>query len=206
MSSPRRSRSLALLLPATLLVVASCSSAVEPDAESSLGSRVGDCSGPATSLDPARAAALPPRSPAMHPDTRWAELAARVPGGFAGVLYEDGRPLLMLVHPEQGAAAKSALAPLLPDFDVAGASVRRARWDFAQLVDWYDYLTVATDVWATPGITLGDKDERLNRIVFGVTDAAARERLETRLGALDLPCDLVAVTVSGPITTRLQSQ
>ena len=156
----------------------------------------GECDGPAVSPPPAAAAALPPRTGAMAPDDRWADLAREAPGGFAGVLY-DGGPVLMLARPEEAAAAKAALAPALPGFPVAAAEVRRARWDFGQLVDWYNYMLLDAGVWG-PGVVSGDKDEAANRLRFGVVDEAARARLIGALDALGVPCGLVLVDIREP--------
>jgi hypothetical protein len=134
----------------------------------------------------------------MSPDDHWADLAAVVPGGFAGVLYDsDRRPVLMLTRPELEADAKRALAGKLSGFPVAGAVVRQARWDFLQLVNWYNYL--ASPVFSEPGIHSGDKDEALNRVHFGVRDAEVRERVARKLLALDIPCDLVVLEITPPM-------
>jgi hypothetical protein len=135
----------------------------------------------------------------MMPDDQWADLAERVPGGFAGILYVDNKPVLMLTDPSEAAAAKRALAPALVGFDVAGAAVHKARWNFAQLVNWYNFLGARTSVWQTPGMTSGDKDEAINRIRYGVVDTAARETLLRTLAGIQLPCDLIAVEITGPI-------
>ena len=159
--------------------------------------KVPDCAGPATSLDPSLAATLPPRDGSMNPDDHWADLAKRTPGGFAGIMLADGTPTLMLTDPSKAAEAKQALAPSFPSFDIRGAQVREARWNFAQLVDWYNYLAQKTSVWATPGITSGDKDEAANRIGYGVEDSTSLGNLVRKLSAMDLPCDLINVRVTG---------
>jgi hypothetical protein len=159
--------------------------------------RVADCVGPARSLDPAIAATLPPRSGLMRPDDQWADLALRVPGGFAGVMYVDNKPVLMLTDPVQAAAAKQALAPEFVAFDINGAEVRKVRWDFAQLVDWFNYL-MAQSLWRTATMTSSDKDEAINRIRLGVLDEDARDRLLEALAGMDLPCDLIAVEIIPP--------
>ena len=159
--------------------------------------RVRDCEGPARSLDPGLAAALPPRTGAMHPDDQWADLAARVPGGFAGILFdEDGQtPIIMLTRPEEAAQAKAALAAQLPSrFPIRSAIPRPARWDFAQLVDWYNYLMPKV---FRGGVVLGDKSEGANRIVFGVVADSTRRRVVRELNALDIPCDLVHLEIRG---------
>lgn len=194
-------RAFRLIPKATLIAVAAaCSAVTQPD-KSTLKrafTKVPDCNGPATSLNPAVAASLQPHT-YLLPDDKWADLARQVPGGFAGVLYVDNKPVLMLTDPSQSAAAKQALAPSFPTFDVRGAEVRQARWDFAQLVDWFDYLTARTPVWQTEGITSGDKDEAVNRISYGVLDAAARDRLVHTLAGIELPCDLIVIKITGPI-------
>jgi hypothetical protein len=48
-------------------------------------------------------------------------------------------------------------------------------------------------------LTSTDIDERENRIVFGVVDAAARHRLEQRLARLELPCFLLGIEIVGPV-------
>jgi hypothetical protein len=137
----------------------------------------------------------------MHPDDHWADLAENVPGGFAGVLYVDGKPTLMLTHPEQAAQAKRALAPdlSLRSFAVKDAQVLKARWDFAQLVDWYDYLLQRTSLWTTPGIVSGDNDERINRIRLGIQTEGGRQELVGKLNALHIPCDLIRIGIEAPI-------
>ena len=189
-----------LKLPVVVLAVTACAASTEPRQPQLRPSltRVADCVGPARSLDPALAAALPPRSGLMRPDDQWADLALRVPGGFAGVMYVDSKPVLMLTDPAQAAAAKRALAPEFVSFDINGAEVRTVRWDFAQLVDWFNYLGARTPVYQTKGITSSDKQESLNRIRYGVIDESARERLLQVLASLDLPCDLIVVEIELP--------
>lgn len=217
-SSPPRAPSvgrttLTLPLVALTLLGAACSSATSPDAAPERAASVGPagvCEGPATSLPPQLAAALPAVGGARTPDDRWAELARRVPGGFAGVMYDAppegapprtmGRPVLMLVDPSRAAEAKTALAPHLAGFDVAGADVRAVRWDFAQLYDWYRHLNAV--VWQEPGVTMSDIDESANRIVYGAADEAARGRIAQRVTSRSLACDLVLVRIVPPAQTR----
>lgn len=182
-------------------IATACSGSVEPkqlQLDPSF-TRVADCVGPARSLDPAIVATLPPRDGSMMPDDHWANLAQRVPGGFAGVLYVKNKPVLMLTDPAQEAAAKNALASSFVGFDISGAEVHKARWNFAQLVDWYNYLGIRGPVWQTSGMTTGDKDEAINRIRYGVVNEAARDRLLQVLAGLEVPCDLIALEITGPI-------
>ena len=157
------------------------------------------CEGPATSLSAALAAKLPPRTGLMQPDDQWANLAERIPGGFAGVIGDRGKLVLFLTDPSQGEAAKAALAASTPSINVQGAEVRQARWDFAQLVNWFNYLSQQSPVWSSPGMSSADKNEAINRIVYGTVDSASRLVLIEKLQALDLPCDLIRVDVTGRI-------
>jgi hypothetical protein len=134
----------------------------------------------------------------MVPDDRWADLAATIPGGFAGIFRDSAHSqILMLTRPAEAAAAKQALVGKL-DYQWAQATVRQARWDFAQLVDWYNYIFPRVAV----GPMMADKDEVLNRIHFTVSDADTRDRLVRALSSMPLPCDLVVVDVKR-ITVRL---
>jgi hypothetical protein len=127
-------------------------------------------------------------------DADWAYFARQVPGGFAGYFYEDHQPVLMLTRPHEAAAAKAALVNRVRNFPIATAAVRRARWNFAQLVEWDSYLRIQ-DVWQSAPISGVDRDEVANRIMFGVPDEAARRSLALRLTMLDLPCDLVIIRI-----------
>lgn len=177
-----------------IAISAACSEATTPTQSLT---RIADCTGPATSLDPAIAASLPQRTWALTPDDKWASLARTVPGGFAGVLYVDSKPVLMLTDPSQAGAAKQALAAEFPSFDIRGAEVRKVRWDFAQLADWYNYLGIRGPVWQTPGTTSSDMNEAINRIHYGVVDSASRAALISSLAGMNLPCDLIVIEITG---------
>jgi hypothetical protein len=179
-----------------IAIFAACSEATTP--KHSL-TRIADCTGPTRSLDPTIAASLPQRTWVLTPDDRWAALARTVPGGFAGVLYIDSKPVLMLTDPSQAGAAKEALVAEFPSFDIRGAEVRKVRWDFAQLADWYDYLGIHGPVWQTPGTMSADKNEAINRIHYGVLDSASRAGLIASLAGMNLPCDLIVIEITGRV-------
>jgi hypothetical protein len=179
---------------ATLALAAACSESdpLVPTAKVALERVPADCEGgPASSLAAEIVAQLPPRNPARQPDVSWAELAATVPGGFAGVMEENGVKLLLLTRPDEAQAAKTALAsaPALQGFPVQTATVRQVRWDFKQLIDWYDYL-----VPKLGQITSSDNDEALNRIRLGWATRSARDAtVQALLSVPNLPCDLVVI-------------
>jgi hypothetical protein len=187
-----------------LVTVMACGSSTAPiqlgmDPRYANDVQVRDCDGPALSLPSGLRAQLPARTGIMMPDEHWADLAEKGPGGFAGILLTQGKPTLMLVHPEQEAAAKAFLMadPSFGSFDIRGAQVVKARWDFAQLVDWYDYLN-GTGIWQL-GITMGDKNEAINRIRYGVLDEASRTALVAKLNALNVPCQLIQVGIESAV-------
>jgi hypothetical protein len=156
--------------------------------------RVAECDGPATSLPDSLARRLPPRTGRMQPDDKWADLARTVPGGFAGILRDSThRLILRLTHPELAAEAKAALRAQLP-VALDDAVVQPARWDFGQLVDWFNYLHPRL-----PVAVAADKDESLNRVRFSVTSIEAQDQVVRALAPLGLPCDLVVVDLNGMV-------
>jgi len=188
-----------------VLVLAACATVSKPYRNSvkksgiSTDVRVADCDGPALSLPPELRSMLEPRTGRMAPDDHWADIAERIPGGFAGILYDlNGKPTLMLTDPEQAPAVKKALASdySFRHFDLMGAQVLQARWSFAQLVDWFNYLWLHSSIAKTKGMVMGDKNEETNRIYFGVETEAARQQFTEQLRALGVPCDLVRIGIA----------
>src|SRR5215831_3695651 len=179
---------LATLLGAIALVGCNASRRSVAPTPSATPIRLAPCEGPATGLPDSLARTLPPRTGHMIPDDRWADLAMTVPGGFGGVFYDSAHtPILMLTEPAQASAAKQALLGKI-DFPLQQATVRQARWNFAQLVDWFNYA------FPRLGVPVGaDKDEAINRIRFSVTSVELRDRVVSALAQLPLPCDLIVV-------------
>lgn len=189
-------------LAMSILALSGCSAATSPPhlaaprphAAAVPPVHLAQCTGPATSLPDSLAHLLPPRVERMYGDMQWAELARTVPGGFAGIFYDSTHtPILMLTQPARAAEARDSLMRRMPGLPFGSATVREARWDFAQLVDWYNYLL--------PRITVAnvtsDKDESIDRIRLSVTSIAARDSLVSALSAFTLPCDLVVVDLNG---------
>ena len=132
-------------------------------------------------------------------DDRWAEAARELPGGFAGKILEGGL-VVFLVDTTQRDAALAALAARggLEGMDPKRVRVRKVRWNFAQLYDWYRYLGL--HVWSASDLVTSDIDEAHNSITYGVKDEPSRRRLERLLAELrpPPPCFLVAIEVVGP--------
>lgn len=75
--------------------------------------------------------------------------------------------------------------------------VLRGRYSFIELHDW---KMRSKDVFKLPGAQSYDIDERANRLVIGVTEAAASSAVVGRLKGHGIPDDAVAVRVVEPIS------
>lgn len=148
---------------------------------------------PAYSLPLERRDSLPPAEP-QSPNGRLAEIARVVPGGFGGFFSLDGEPVLYLVDPTQSEAAIAALDTIL-DADLEGVRVVKARWDSEQLYDWYRYLDL--HVWEGGGVSMSVIDALDNRLFYGVVHDSVLPLVSDRVAALDVPCFLVASSVTG---------
>jgi hypothetical protein len=155
---------------------------------------------PATVLEGPRLDSLPLdfRSRKGLSDELWVRLAREVPGGVGGIFADRDAMHLWLVDPSRRSEAIAALeaSPLYRGPSLRDAVVLKARWDFAQLADWYAYVTSR----ALPGVRSSSSDiqEARNRLEFGVVDEAARAELESRLKNLGLPCNLIAIEIRPP--------
>lgn len=154
----------------------------------------------AASLPTAVAESLPVDSDSLSEDARWARVARVVPGGWGGGLFLDhGVPTIYLTDPSRRAEAVAALNQRGVDGQTLGPDVRvrRARWNYAQLYDWYRYLNQRIGNVSISGT---DIDQAHNRLLYGVTSVSGKRALEARLAALAVPCHLVAVEI-GPYAT-----
>jgi hypothetical protein len=136
------------------------------------------------------------------PDDAYVSIAQSVPGGFAGVFFEDNHFVLTFVDPAKANEARSEIQQAFASrgvggsgMDVATAEIRGARWTFAELDEWFRYIIPKLSGPGS-GISSWDIDEKANTISFGVIDETARAQLEARLAALGVSCNLV--------TTRIQ--
>lgn len=146
-------------------------------------------------------ASLPALGPRM-PDDAFVAISNSVPGGFAGVFFEDNQYVLTFVDPARANQARSEIQQAFasrgvggPNLEVATAEIRGARWTFAELDEWYRYIIPRLSGPGS-GVSSIDIDEKANTISFGVIDETARGLLEARLGSLGVSCNLV--------TTRIQ--
>ena len=141
----------------------------------------------------------------LHADQFQAWLARRVPGGWAYGPSLDGtnHATLWLRDPIQKRAAMAALDSLAPPNQLFSATrpdsivALPARWDYAELYDWMQFLQAGPAI--ATGVNMWGIDAANDRIVFGIE---TRETLETMVKWLvekGIPCRLVAVEVSGRI-------
>jgi hypothetical protein len=148
-----------------------------------------------------------------HNDRVMARLARRVPGGWAFGPGVDSsqRWAVWLRDTTQKNAAIAALDSLAPPElrfladHHDSVVVHQARWDYAELFDWMEYLRKHAEGSARgTGINMSGIDWRNNRIVFGIETRESLPRMVSWLVEAGVPCGLVVVEVIGPI--RLLSQ
>jgi hypothetical protein len=149
---------------------------------------------PATALSLQRRDSLPPDPDSANSDGRWARISRLVPGGWGGGIFLDsGVAIYYLRDTTQRIAAEAVLNQYRVDGQVWGPPmhVRRGRWSFAELYDWDRYLRPRIG----PSMSSADIDEAHNRLLYGVTTAAAKREFERQLAELGVPCFLVAIEI-----------
>jgi hypothetical protein len=143
-----------------------------------------------------------------HNDRLMARLARRVPGGWAFGPGVDSsqRWAVWLRDTTQRNAAIAALDSLSPPElrfladHHDSVIVHQARWDYAELFDWLEYLRKHAGGTARgTGINMSGIDWRNNRIVFGIETRESLPRMVSWLIEAGIPCGLVVVEVIGPI-------
>ena len=152
----------------------------------------------ATMRLPAELRATLPTSSVRNMNDELASISQSVPGGFAGIFYEDNNHLVLtFVNPAEANESRASIQQAFNashfSVDVSKAEFRGARWSFAELDEWYRYITTKLD-W-TSGISFTDIDEKANTINIGVIDETARAELEAQLGALNVSCNLVTTVI-----------
>ena len=177
-----------LLLAFTLLAAIEGCSSSPLESWANLGAR---CPPDAPALVVSQAAldSLPPDT-RNDLNTEWAAAARRVPGGWGGYFFRNGRSTMYMLEPSLKEEALAALR--LEGIYVGGDPVvLLGRWDFAQLYDWYRYLRPHL----VAGVIETDVDESKNRLHYGVVDGGVRTAFEGTLAELGVPCHLVAISI-----------
>lgn len=75
-----------------------------------------------------------------------------------------------------------------------------ADYSFAELFDWYRLLR--REVGGVPGLVTGDIEEAANRIVFGVEDLSAEDRVEAIVEEHEVPRETVLIEEQAPISAN----
>lgn len=119
--------------------------------------------------------------------------------GFAGTYFASGEPCTRVVLltdpvPEKVAAAREFYAHRQPGCRGEVLVVEKARYRWTQLQEWFfDRLRISD----LPGRTTEGINMMRNRIVIGVVDREAGERVERRLEELRIPREAVIIGITG---------
>lgn len=186
-----------------LSAVGACSSATEAP---QLGVPKFTCvSNSATMRLPADLRATLPAWGMRRPDDAYVSISQSVPGGFAGIFFEDGHYVLTFVDPATANQARPEIQQAFTNrgfasVDVATAEFRAARWTFAELDEWYRYI-----IPRLPGASWNssDIDEKANTLSFGVLNETERGQLEAQLSSLGVSCNLVTTRIQPPAIIEL---
>jgi hypothetical protein len=136
------------------------------------------------------------------PDDAYVAISQSVPGGFAGVFFEDNHFVMTFVDPTTADGARVTIQAAfanhtypVPQLDVTKAEFRGAKWTFAELDEWFRYLMISNVFAQGTGVSAVDIDEKANTVAFYVIDEASRSLLESKLAALGVPCNLVTTNI-----------
>jgi hypothetical protein len=136
------------------------------------------------------------------PDDAYNSISQSVPGGFAGVFFEDNHYVMTFVDPEKADQARAEIQQAFVNFGVGGtridartAEIRGVRWTFAELAEWDRYILIGIHNNPVSGISSSDIDEHANTLSFGVIDETSRAQLEARLASLGISCNLVTTVI-----------
>lgn len=142
-----------------------------------------------------------PTFAARSPDDAFVSVAKTVPGGFAGLYFDNDHFVVTFVDPATANQSRSEIIQALIDRNIGGQSLDApstefsgARWTFADLDDWYRYILPKVG-GQDSGISSSDIDEKANTLAFGVIDEDARARLESKLASLHVSCNLVTTVI-----------
>jgi hypothetical protein len=126
-----------------------------------------------------------------------ANLTRDIPGGFGGIGHREIHPrtTVYLLDTTKLADAIPALVSkrLLPQAPVVAAA--QAHFSYPQLYDWFRYIYMHIRGVGVSGFAL---DDSRNRILLMLNDQASADSLGHRLAAMNAPCFLVAIEVTGP--------
>ena len=148
----------------------------------------GAITGPAR---PQRSATVPPTRTRTI-DDEFDDIAAVVPG-FGGVFIgRDGVAYVYHTKPGQAGLLANLQSRLPAGLRDRQIQVLQGQYDFHQLRSWKDG---AVNVLNEPGTAFIDADEARNRVVIGVSDPGATERIVARAVELGVPKDALFIKI-----------
>ena len=124
-------------------------------------------------------------------DEFFARINEVVPG-FAGMLFEDGSPVVYLTDLTAAELTRSALADLLAERGKHPSAIvfRSADYPWGQLYEW---RRDGRALFGVPGLTSLSISVTDNRITFGVESAAAEQLVLEGLGRIGIPPGAVLI-------------
>lgn len=138
-------------------------------------------------------------------DEHLAELAGRIPGFGGYFLDRDGKIAVYLTNPAQRARAVEVLTPVLGNRRFSARMARPVVSELRVYQGQYDFLQLRelnrrmSGVLLVPGVVFTDIDERRNRLLVAVEDAATQARIEAALVQNNVPREAVILERSAPI-------
>ena len=150
--------------------------------------------------------------PRMQPrpaESRMLRLSRTVPGGLLSIdQTADGRPLILMTDSTKADTLRAALAAtFMADpqsgsaSDIRTAVIRQVRFSYAGLVDWSNYLAAMLFSGkagaSVSGVGVNTRDMYVEVDVRSEADLVALESWAT---SASLPCGLVMVGISGPVS------
>ena len=117
-----------------------------------------------------------------------------VPGGLGGIFLNGDAFVVLLVDTTKRDSAIAALLrrPDMPQLNTDHVVIRQARWSYAELVEWYQYIIPRT---AHEAISSSSIDLVQNRVTISVTNEDARAAVLKLVESLPIPCNLIAITL-----------
>ncbi|HUP89929.1 MAG TPA: hypothetical protein VM100_11275 [Longimicrobiales bacterium] len=124
-------------------------------------------------------------------DYQFAYVAARSPGGFAGIFYNEGQLQFRLKDLSKAREAADVIGPLLQRSPAELHAVP-ATYDWLELYGCYQRVHLSG------GINFTDIDEFRNRLVYGLRHDSFRSRVESEIRASGIPEGMWIVELSSP--------
>ena len=135
----------------------------------------------------------PQREPFFTIDERFADVALRTPGGFAGITHRN------IVYLKDLTLSEEATPILAREFGETSFRYRQATYDWLELISCYRTLERG-GIWQA-GVIGSDIQESENRLIYEVQDLAAEEPVVRALiRDLRVPQEMVIIR-EGEIVT-----